>query len=432
MKQWIEPDALNPELKDIIQEKVPDANLDLCLTCGTCAGGCPATELLDMDPRKFLRMVLFGMDDDVMKSDWAWVCTMCTRCMFVCPMKINIPKMVYNIRSRWPREKRPRGILGSCDQHVRSGNAMGVPAEDFIFTVEDVAHEIRENDPRFKDLSVTVDRKGAMIALNQNSREPVTEPEELGPLWKILHSVGADWTYPSVMWAGENYCMFLADDEGWRYILEKFVDHVDNELGCEMVVNTECGHSYFAIYEGLKKFKIPHKFEFKTITELYASWIREGKLKVNSDWNRDLKIRFTLQDPCNIVRKSLGDFMADELRFVLKTVVGEENFIDMIPNKSNNYCCGGGGGALQAGFHEQRRAYGRVKLEQVKATGADYVVVPCHNCFGQLQDMAKVHQVDYHVIHYWTIICLAMGILGENERVYLGPDLQDFGLAKGE
>jgi len=73
-----------------------------------------------------------------------------------------------------------------------------------------------------------------------------------------------------------------------------------------------------------------------------------------------------------------------------------------------------------------------VKLEQVKATGADYVVVPCHNCFGQLQDMAKVHQVDYHVIHYWTIICLAMGILGENERVYLGPDLQDFGLAKGE
>jgi hypothetical protein len=28
----------------------------------------------------------------------------------------------------------------------------------------------------------------------------------------------------------------------------------------------------------------------------------------------------------------------------------------------------------------------------------------------------------------WTIMCLAMGNLGENERGYLGPDLADFGL----
>jgi len=25
----------------------------------------------------------------------------------------------------------------------------------------------------------------------------------------------------------------------------------------------------------------------------------------------------------------------------------------------------------------------------------------------------------------WTIICLALGILGENERAYLGPDLKN-------
>jgi hypothetical protein len=88
-------------------------------------------------------------------------------------------------------------------------------------------------------MQVTVDRKGAYMAINQNSREPVTEPDELSPLWKILHTVGADWTYPSVMWAGENYCLFLADDEGWRYIMEEFVYHIDNTLGCELVVNTE-------------------------------------------------------------------------------------------------------------------------------------------------------------------------------------------------
>ncbi len=428
MRGPIELDELTYALKELITENVPEANLDLCLTCGTCSGGCPATELMDMDPRKFLRMVLLGMDKAVLQSNWTWVCTMCARCMFVCPMKINIPKMVFNIRARWPREDRPKGILGSCDQHIRAGNAMGVPKEDFAFTVEDVAAEIRENDDRFKDLEVTVDRKGAAIALNQNSREPVVEPDELGPLWKILHTVGADWTYPSEMWAGENYCMFLGDNAGWKYILEKFVDHIDNTLGCKLVVNTECGHSHFAIWEGLQKFKIPHNFEYKSIMELYAQWILEGKLPVSPEWNRDLKIKFTVQDPCNIVRKSFGDEMADHLRFVLKSAVGEENVVEMIPNRSNNFCCGGGGGALQGGFPEERRAYGKVKFDQVMATGTQYVVVPCHNCHAQIMDMAKVYGGQYHVIHYWTIICLALGILGENEREYLGPDLKDFGL----
>lgn len=235
----IELDEMEAEFRRQLLDRAPDANFDLCLTCGTCTGGCPASELLEMDPRKLLRMVLLGMDDEVKKLDWPWVCTMCGRCYWECPMKIDIPKLVYNIRQSWPRESRPKGILGSCDNHIRAGNAMGVPKDDFIWTVEDVADEIRETYPLFKDLQVTVDRKGALMAINQNSREPVTEPDELGPLWKILHMAGADWTYPSVMWAGENYCMFLGDDEGWRYILEEFVDHIDNNLGCKLVVNTE-------------------------------------------------------------------------------------------------------------------------------------------------------------------------------------------------
>jgi hypothetical protein len=32
------------------------------------------------------------------------------------------------------------------------------------------------------------------------------------------------------------------------------------------------------------------------------------------------------------------------------------------------------------------------------------------------------------VVHLWTILCLAMGCLGENERAYLGPDLAEVGL----
>ncbi len=178
----------------------------------------------------------------------------------------------------------------------------------------------------------------------------------------------------------------------------------------------------------MRRFKIPHKFELTTIIELYAQWIKEGKLKVNSDWNKDLKVKFTVQDPCNIGRKSGSNKIVDDLRFVVKTIVGEENFIDTVPSRDNNYCCGGGGGALQAGFPDQRRAYGKIKFDQIMATGATYVIAPCHNCHGQIEDIGEHYGGNYHVVHLWTIICLAMGVLAETERTYLGPELAEVGL----
>ncbi len=162
--------------------------------------------------------------------------------------------------------------------------------------------------------------------------------------------------------------------------------------------------------------------------QLYAQWIREGRLRFNSDWNRDLKVKFTAQDPCNQVRKTYGDAYAEDLRFVIKKAVGEENFVDMTPNRSNNYCCGGGGGALQGGYPEARRSFGKIKFDQIAATGAAYCVAPCHNCHSQIHDLNEHFNGDYHTVHLWTIICLAMGVLGENERAYLGPELMQVGL----
>jgi Fe-S oxidoreductase len=141
-----------------------------------------------------------------------------------------------------------------------------------------------------------------------------------------------------------------------------------------------------------------------------------------------LKVKFTVQDPCQLVRKSFGDPVAEDLRFVVKAVVGEENFVDMFPNRSNNYCCGGGGGFLQSGLPEARRAYGRLKFEQIMATGAQYCITPCHNCHAQIHDLSEHNKVDYHTVHLWTLICLSLGVLGENERTYLGPDLAEVGL----
>ena len=226
---------------DRVKELLPEGgNLNLCLTCGACSSGCPATGLDGMDPRKFLRMAALGLDEEVTSTPWAWMCTMCQRCVHVCPMEINIPQLVFYARQAWPRDQRPKGILGSCDMALRndSCSAMGASPEDFTFVVEDVLEEYQEAQPEFKEMQAPIDKQGAEFFLNQNSREPVTEPDEMVPLWKILHLAGVNWTYGSKGWGGENYCMFLSDEDSWKHIVQTSVGQAD-ALGCKYYLNTE-------------------------------------------------------------------------------------------------------------------------------------------------------------------------------------------------
>lgn len=229
-----------PAFLDELREMLPAGNLNMCLTCGLCSSGCPASAFDGMDPRKFLRMVNLGMDEEVLSSRWPWFCSMCQRCVRVCPEKIDIPQMIYKLRQQVPREERPKGILHSCDAALgnESKSAMGTSPDDFEWIVNDVLEETQTEQPEFKDMQAPLDKEGAYFLVNQNSREPMTEPDEMVPLWKILHMVGADWTYPKHAWAAENYCLFMADDDGWKHITGAAAE-VTDKLGCKIFLNTE-------------------------------------------------------------------------------------------------------------------------------------------------------------------------------------------------
>lgn len=419
-----ETSTVTINFKEAALELLPKgANFDACLTCGLCSSGCPASGIENMDPRKFIRMAMLGMDEELSTTPWVWSCTQCKRCEYVCPMGIDVSQLVFLARSNWPADKKPKGIAQSCKlaRMNESTSAMGMRPDDFVFVVEDVLEEVRTEQPAFAHLQVPMDKPGAHFFVNQNSREPMSEPEEMVPLWKIFDLVGADWTYSSKGWAAENFCMFTGDEEAWHDVIKVRVDAV-NALGCKVWLNTECGHSYYTMWQGIERFGLDANFQLDSLITYYAQWIREGKLPINDRWN-SRGIKFTVQDPCMIVRKSYGNAIAEDMRFVVRTLVGEDNFIDMQPNRSANYCCGGGGGALQAGMTEQRRIYGKRKFDQIEATGAAYVLSPCHNCHSQMDDIGHFYGGHYGVVHFWTLICLSLGILGKNERKYLGPDL---------
>jgi len=70
-----------------------------CFACGTCAAGCPITEVdTDYNPRKIIRQILFGMRDEVLSSPRIWYCLICYRCYARCPQKVNFTDIMRALR----------------------------------------------------------------------------------------------------------------------------------------------------------------------------------------------------------------------------------------------------------------------------------------------------------------------------------------------
>ena len=133
-------------------------------------------------------------------------------------------------------------------------------------------------------------------------------------------------------------------------------------------------------------------------------YIVEGRIKIDKSVHTHLT---TYHDPCNYGRKSertFGQAYYDEPRWITQQCC--ENFVDMYPNRANNFCCGAGGGAWAAPYTEERIFYGRVKAKQIKDTGAKLLIAPCHNCRDQImKSLRKEYDfMDVEVKYLWELV----------------------------
>ena len=70
-----------------------------CFTCGTCTASCPVAEVNEeYDPRKIIRMAIFGMRDEVLSSDIIWMCQRCYVCYARCPQNVKFADVMEVIR----------------------------------------------------------------------------------------------------------------------------------------------------------------------------------------------------------------------------------------------------------------------------------------------------------------------------------------------
>jgi heterodisulfide reductase subunit C len=217
------------------KRKLTSVYADLCLTCGTCAGGCPVTGIDGLDVRKVVRLALLGLDQEVIDSKFPWVCTLCARCEHACPMNIDLTKMLRSARALRPRDKVPGVLHKGVMMCLKTGNNVGIPKDDFIFLLQDMGAELAEELPGFE---VPVDKKGAKYLFTINSKEPFGEPEDMLFWWRILHAANESWTVPSENWEGVNWGLFTGVDASMKEVVGRIVDNY-KKLECEYLVLPE-------------------------------------------------------------------------------------------------------------------------------------------------------------------------------------------------
>ncbi len=74
-------------------------NITACFSCGVCTAGCPVSEVDDRyNPRKIVRMIMWGMREELLSSELVWLCNLCYSCHAHCPQNVKFTDVITNLR----------------------------------------------------------------------------------------------------------------------------------------------------------------------------------------------------------------------------------------------------------------------------------------------------------------------------------------------
>jgi len=147
--------------------------------------------------------------------------------------------------------------------------------------------------------------------------------------------------------------------------------------------------------------------------DLLEEYIKSGRIKLNTHKFHEA---YTVHDPCNYVRKSAMLYHdepnnGEKSRWIAQQCIDPSLYREMCADPMNNLCCGAGGGAWAMPYDEERLAYGKMKADQIKDTGAEIVIAPCHNCRDQImKGLPKVHDMGNYkeTLYLWELVSLCL------------------------
>ncbi|MGD2176630.1 MAG: (Fe-S)-binding protein [Anaerolineae bacterium] len=372
---------------------------DICVRCGACVDAChfyavstdpahiPASRMLLA--KKVLQVAdardgaLLNWYRDIEENDERmadrlqramWQCTGCRRCAVFCPLDLDTGLLVSAGRYSLLQEGLGPEMIGEIgDAELSKGEIINDIKDFYIDQMTEMETRLREEFS--PDLRIPVDEKGARVLY-----VPLVGEEAIVPAAKIFHAAGEDWTLS--LFTATNHSYFTGDMVKTKEAANWIVQEA-RRLGVQAIVYPECGHATRTLlyyFDSWFEEEVSN-VERVSIVKLLASYLQEGRISVHPG---TCEVPLTYHDPCNIGRNG---GMYDEPRLLIRSVATDLR--ELSPSRELNWCCGGGGGLIAAmeEMDEIRLKAGRPKIEQIRETGAEWVVTACENCKTQLADL---------------------------------------------
>jgi Fe-S oxidoreductase len=396
--------------------------------CGRCAVSCQVYQasgdwrdvpcyrsniLLDIYRRHFtpsgwLRARLLGnqpLSEDKLDemAELFYRCTACRRCTLECPLGIDHGLITHLGRYILSEAGiAPKGLVVSVREQLegKTGNTSAIPVPALLDNLEFLQEDLK--DVYGLMASFPVDQQNSEYIFFPAVSDYLMEADTLMGNAAVLQSAGISWTIGSGYFDGINYGLFYND---WvlERIIQKMVDEAHRLKAAKILIG-ECGHAMRSAKQFVPAFAQNGTLPVVSILELTWQAIQQGKLKLNPE---AIPERVTYHDPCNIARSG---WIVDQPRQILKSFVND--FVEMTPNRTKNYCCGGGGGLVSLDeTHEFRMSVsGKIKAQQIAATRAQIVATPCANCKKQLRELMDYYKMPVQIVGVHDLILRAMAL----------------------
>ncbi len=329
----------------------------------------------------------FELTDDYIDEmgEAYYQCTACRRCKFTCPMGLDHGLVTH--LARWVLSEInvvPKALtLAVREQLEGVGNTSAIPVPALVDTVEFLQDDFR--DLYNAEIQFPLDKEGAEFVFFPAVSDYMLEPDTLMGQAAVMALTKGDWTIGTKNFDGINYGLFYNDGYLER-IVKNEVEEV-RRLNAKKVLVGECGHATRSAWFG-RTFcgtDAPAVVNFLQYTH---KMMVEGKLPLKG---KVIEEKVTYHDPCNLARNGR---ITEEPREILNAIC--KDFVEMTPNRTQNYCCGGGGGSVSVDEIRDFRTkkMGKAKADQVRATGAKILVAPCANCKKQLKEVLEDNGLD--------------------------------------
>jgi len=317
-------------------------------------------------------------------------CTMCGRCTLHCSIGVDVAFLVRTGRTMLSNMGMvPASLQSTVNTALETSNNMGIPTDELVDTLKWLEDDLKD-ELGDDTAEIPLNAPGKKILYTLNPREPKFFPLSISAMAKIFHLAGESWTLSTKMYDVTNYAYFSGNQNEAMIIAKRLEDEMQ-ALSARCCVLAECGHGSRAFrWEAPNYLGHPFHFEILTSVELIDGYLKSGRVKPDPSKNTK---KVTLHDPCNLVRNG---GIVQQQRDILRAACSD--FVEMNPHGIDNLCCGGGGGHLaMSEYNDRRMKVGKLKADQILATGAEIVVTPCHNCVDQLMQICNAYKVNVQI-----------------------------------